>query len=121
MQLPIFAVSSGILKGACIFPPIYGSSKLPTRQFKLSNSSVSKEHPQLRHFAAILYPELSPASSTPDATSCRPITLRIGGFRKIPSSYGYFRVQMVCSPITSMRGVAPTLNRRADLPYPDKM
>ena len=38
-----------------------------------------------------------------------------------PTSYGYFRVQMVCSNHLHVVDVAPILNRRANLPYPDKM
>jgi hypothetical protein len=73
VQLPFFAVSSGISKAPAsslqsTVPPNYTASS--TTSFPIRQSL--KNNPQLRHFAAILYPELSPASSTPGVTSCRP-------------------------------------------------
>ena len=67
-QLLLFALSSGISKA----PASSLQSTVPassTTSFPIRQSL--KNHPQLRHFAAILYPEHSPASPTPGVTSCR--------------------------------------------------
>jgi len=94
-QLLLFAVSSGIFESACIFPIIYCTRQLND---KLSNPSVSKERPQLRHFAATRYSELSSSQLNTGRhilwaqfiARALHITLRIGGFCKITLVMGTF-------------------------------